>query len=198
MLNTEMLNFQIMKLEPAEHWPARSWCSLRPSASSEDGRPLIEIAGSIRRRRAEVNDIDIVCLPKGQGGNCASASLRKQPRILTDGQWNMIVELEGPSRTGEPSRSDGGVQLDIFMASHGEPSLFGEAATNYGSLLLCRTGKQGQQHQTYRTRQGRGLVWDPYWGVKNAKGDVIACETEQAIFATLGLAFVERWIGNNE
>ena len=160
-----------MKLEPAEALARKIMEQIAPYCKK------VEIAGSIRRRRAEVNDIDIVCLPTDKAALRARV-LRTQPRIVGDGQWNLEVELTG------------GVRLDVWMASPGERTLFGTGGTNYGSLLLCRTGSVRHNIKLIEHAKERGLVWDPYWGVKDTKGDVIACETEEQIFKALGLAFV--------
>lgn len=138
----------------------------------------LQIAGSIRRQRLEIGDIDIVCLPSDSAGLRARV-LKTHPRILANGQHNLQVELKG------------GVRLDVWMAQLGQRTLFGEGGTNWGSLLLCRTGSISHNIHLVETARLLGLRWNPYWGVYDGMGRCIACETEEEIFAALKLDFIK-------
>jgi DNA polymerase (family 10) len=143
----------------------------------------VAIAGSIRRGRPEVGDIDLVILPITGGTGIVAVHqriLRTGPRVLKSGPQYLVVLLEG------------GVQLDVWFASPGEEAdLFGGGRTrsNFGTLLLCRTGSVAHNIWLVEMAKARGLRWNPHWGVFNAQDEPIASETEEQIFAALGLPF---------
>lgn len=134
----------------------------------------LEIAGSIRRRRPVVHDIDIVCLPRDLAGLKARA--KRNSSVVSEGPMNMIIE-------------HGGVQVDLFFARPDEPALFEFQPTNYGSLLLCRTGSREHNIWLCEVARRRGFHWNPYWGIFEGPR-CMACAEEEDIFRTLGLTFI--------
>jgi len=136
----------------------------------------IEIAGSVRRRRPVVNDIDIVAIPRDLPG--LKARCRRNGKITTDGSLNVIVELSG------------GVQIDIFLADPPREGLLGIEPTNWGTLLLCRTGSKEHNVWLASEAKRRGLHWNPYKGIYRGY-DIIASETEQDIYKAIGLSYIE-------
>lgn len=156
----------------------------------------IEIAGSIRRARPVVNDIDIVLLPlPGSAAEELRAILRKCA-VVKDGPQNMVV------------RSKCGQQIDVRFA-HGEiRDLLTTTPSNWGAQLLCWTGSQ--EHNIYLNqcaqkmglmlRAGHALV-APGGSGRAATGDdsqresphqekIIASATEEEIFKALGLDWI--------
>ena len=138
----------------------------------------IEIAGSLRRGREHVNDIDFVILPKPGQVAAIKARCEKRCQVVVGGEQNYIVRL--------PT----GLQVDIFFARHATQDMFQRVPSNFGTLLLCRTGSK--EHNIYLVEHAktRGFTWHPYAGVKDAEGFVIASETEKEIFDMLALPFI--------
>ena len=141
----------------------------------------LDIAGSIRRRRPVVGDIDIVVLPKhGQEQDILTRCKRVTTTITggRPGQENHIFLLPN------------GVQIDLFIAKPERASLLETVPSNYGSLLLCRTGSV--RHNIwlidYCKRHGR-YKWNPHYGLFEA-GLCVAAADEQDIFRTLSLDYV--------
>ncbi len=158
-----------MTLEAADKIAAKVLAELAPLCDR------LEVAGSIRRRRDHVNDVDIVCLTKTY--EAVRDRIRRSCRLLTDGPQTIIAEL--------PNK----VQLDVWFARPDGRDLFAPQPTNYGTLLLCRTGSK--QFNIWFANQARaqGLRWNPHAGM--FCGDkLIASATEQEMFASLGLAFI--------
>lgn len=144
----------------------------------------LEIAGSIRRRREWVNDIDLVALPKPGQLEAFRERVTRHTTPVISGAQNLIVRLGSLAGSKPP------VQLDIFIAQPAERDLVTSKPGNFGSLLLCRTGSK--EHNVYLVQYAKplGLTWNPYHGVYDGHGHCLASETEQDIFAALTLDFV--------
>ena len=135
----------------------------------------IEIAGSIRRRCPVVNDIDLVILAKDKAA--IKARCRRSCRVQTDGEQTFICCTEN------------GIQIDIWFATPPTADMFEPLPSNWGSLLLCRTGSKGHNIYLVEHAKKQGLTWSPYAGVYDAALKLVASESEQAIFAALQLPF---------
>lgn len=139
----------------------------------------IALAGSIRRSRPEVNDIDFVILPKPGQLQAIKQRCKQNCRAITDGDQNFICALRlSPGNE---------FQLDIFFARHPVKELLQIIPGNFGSLLLCRTGSKEHNIYLIEHAKRRGLTWNPYQGVFDSEGYCIASETEEAIFDALNL-----------
>ena len=136
----------------------------------------VEIAGSIRRARPQVGDIDLVILPRDKAA--IKARCRQSCQVGTDGEENFTCHLSN------------GVQLDIWFATPASHDLFQPIPSNWGSLLICRTGSL--EHNIYLVEHAKklGLRWSPYAGVYDSNFALLASETEESIFAALKLPFI--------
>lgn len=84
----------------------------------------------------------------------------------------------------------GTVQLDLWFAHAGKSDLFTGSPSNWGMLILARTGSKEHNVKLAATAKRQGLLFSPHEGIK--RGDeIIASKTEEEIFAALGLAYVE-------
>lgn len=138
----------------------------------------LEIAGSLRRERPEIGDVDLVCLPSDRAALMARV-LASAPQVLKDGTQEFVAIFGGR------------IQLDLWFAVPPIVSLFDTAPTNFGSLLLCRTGSIGHNIFLVEHAKTLGLRWNPHWGVMTPDGHtVLASETEEQIFAALNLPFI--------
>lgn len=142
----------------------------------------IEVAGSIRRKRPEVGDVDIVCIPRGIEGRAAVIErCRKSGHLVKNGPQYVEFLYGGPL---------GPAQLDLWFAHAGKSDLFNSTPSNWGMLLLARTGSKEHNVKLAGIAKAKGLTFKPHDGIES--GDVIvASETEEAIFAALGVPFVQ-------
>ena len=141
----------------------------------------IEIAGSIRRQRPEVDDIDLV--------------IEAHDRVALE---RRVLERCTRVKSGEQyleARMADGTQLDLWFAhtphEFGRKDLFSDPLPdNFGSLLLCRTGSKFHNITLCNRAKRLGRHWNPHWGVYQ-DGKCIASRTEADIYLALGLEFIE-------
>ena len=138
----------------------------------------IQIAGSIRRERPEVNDIEIVCIPKRYEsfdllGN-SEGFLPIQEFVHTVRQWGKV--------RGEPFGKytrrvlPEGIELDLFMVTK----------DNWGLILAIRTGSADYSHKilargwTAKGYRGEGMLIDP-------NGNPVPVPEEVDLFRLIGI-----------
>lgn len=138
----------------------------------------IEVAGSIRRAREHPNDIDIVVLPKAGQEPALRARIFERTTPVSDGPKNLICRLKD------------GTQLDVFFTHGPITDLFTSEPTNWGSVLLCRTGSKEHNIRLAQRAQQMGIKWETMRGLVNAEGKVIASKSEEEIFQALNMEFV--------
>jgi DNA polymerase/3'-5' exonuclease PolX len=137
----------------------------------------IEIAGSIRRSRAECGDIDLVCVPKPGGKAHIIERCQRAGDLLKHGEQYCVFVLRN------------GFQLDLWFAHNGGGDLFAPEPPNFGVLLLARTGSAMHNVWIAQQAQARGLHFNPHKGILRGR-EVIASTEEADIFAALQLGFV--------
>jgi DNA polymerase/3'-5' exonuclease PolX len=175
--DTEAQSQEPIPLDKAAKLAAKIVAALAPYCER------IQIAGSIRRRRPLVNDIDIVCLPRRGDVAPLRERVLTKTRPISDGRDIIITRLQN------------GVQLDLWLAQQPKKDLFSTTPTNFGSLLLCRTGSK--EHNIWLVEHAKklGLSWNPHHGVfgKSPRTGAYGClasATEEDVFAALKLDFV--------
>lgn len=142
------------------------------------GVERVEAAGSVRRRRPMPNDIDLVVLAKD-----THAVLERLSRPVG---WRM--DIQGTTNARVFTRT--AVQIDIFFARMPEADMFTPRPTNWGSVLLCRTGSIAHNIELIQHAERLNMRWDPQDGVYDEKNNLVASETEEQIFEALGLPCV--------
>ena len=131
----------------------------------------IEIAGSIRRQRVKVHDIDFVAVTKDDASWQKISSELKRMKAHTNCSGNRVIKAQLPIQNGL-------FQVDFYRA---QPS-------NFGIHLLIRTGSA--EHNMWlasyaiskgmRIKYSEGLI---------KEGIVIAGKDEKEVFAALGLSY---------
>jgi DNA polymerase/3'-5' exonuclease PolX len=139
----------------------------------------IHVAGSIRRGRPYPNDIDIVLIPRAGMESEMRARIFERTTPISDGPKNLICRLRD------------GTQLDVFFAHAGTHDLLTHEPTNWGSVLLCRTGSKDHNIKLASRARELGLKWETMRGIVGPDGKVLASATEQEIFECLKMDYVE-------
>jgi len=138
----------------------------------------IQVGGSVRRKRPEVNDIDIVLIPQAWMWNTIMNRLKDDvlARVVEAGPE--LVRLRVPGQnivTTQPY-----VQVDIYRAR----------PETWGVLLLIRTGSTQHNIMLCSRAQRIGMMLSAKDGVMK-DGKVVASRTEEEIFKALEMDFVE-------
>ncbi len=139
-------------------------------AAMEAQCELIEVAGSIRRQKSKVHDIDFVVVAKSDGDWLKINEKLKQLKAKPNCSGNSVIKAFVPCK-------DGLFQVDFYRA---KPSTF-------GIHLLVRTGSADHNmwlagyafSKGMRLKYSEGLIKD---------GVAVAGETEQGVFEALELA----------
>jgi DNA polymerase/3'-5' exonuclease PolX len=131
----------------------------------------IEIAGSIRRAKPTVNDIDIVLVEKPEVALMMNGLL-----------FNMgIVKLNGPKikRVYLPEHN---ISVDIYIAT----------PTVWATLLLIRTGSKENNIRLCSLARRKGYHLEASGGgLFDESGTRIAGDTEESIYEALGAPYQE-------
>jgi DNA polymerase/3'-5' exonuclease PolX len=141
----------------------------------------ILIAGSVRRLKPEVKDVELVAIPRQVPSGLFGDALEVDPGFIAAvNQW--------PKVKGEPTGRytqrllSGDFKLDLFIA---DPE-------NWGLILAIRTGSAQFSHEVL----ARTWVQQGYTSVKGRltrDGQVIPVREERDLWALLGLPWVEPW-----
>jgi len=128
-----------------------------------------EIAGSVRRRRPQVNDLDIVVIPTLWMWASIPTTLESLDLEFVRGKDDLLTFV----------RKRDNFMVDIYRASF----------PTWGTLLLIRTGSKMHNVKLCVRARELGLMLSAKKGVLN-QGIVIASRTEEEIFKALQLDYV--------
>ena len=155
----------------------------------------IQIAGSIRREKPDVGDIEILYIPVMQEEPDPVDLFRSITVSLADGR------IEGMERAGtlEKRLNAKGLQtygpknkLMRHVASGIPVDLFAATRENWYNYLVCRTGPADLNARICMAAQRRGWKWNPYGeGFSDPDGNVRKMDSESAVFAFVGMPNLE-------
>ena len=161
-----------MELERAHHIATRVVEALLTRC------PRVVVAGSVRRLRPRVNDIDIVAEVRPDSVPALHDFVLTLGTVVVRGKENIKMHLPE------------GIDCEVYLAHERITDLAGELPCNWGTLLMCRTGSKDHNINVARRARELGLHWRPYEGLY--RDDVwVAGETEEEMFAALNMAFIQ-------
>lgn len=154
----------------------------------------IIVAGSLRRGKLMVSDVEILYIPKTE---------TRKIDLLHDGQIDLAAEvLERAIRENLLARRTGRTGQTIWgdsnkLATHlpsGIPvDFFRTDSARWHNMLVCRTGSAQNNIRIATAAQARGLQWLPYgagfWDQANKT--TIEADSEEDVFKTVRLDFLE-------
>jgi DNA polymerase (family X) len=131
------------------------------------GIDAIEVAGSFRRRKETIRDLDIVV-------SCANP-----PAVIARfGKFGDVTHVASQGDTRSTVRLSGGLQVDLRVV---EPAAFGAA-------LQYFTGSQAHNIELRKIAQAKKLKLNEYGLYRGNRS--IAGRTEQEVYAALGLDWI--------
>ena len=150
-----------MKLKDAEELAKRIVEHILPLCER------VEVAGSIRRKKSEVRDIDLVLIPKPLSWHRIIATLQRtmNAEVLKRGESIAQLTIKG-------------VNVDLYSAT----------TETWGALLLIRTGSA--EHNIRLSKQALSMGMKLSHKGLTKDGKVIA-SSEEEIFEALDLPYVE-------
>ena len=155
-------------LAEAEAIAARVVAQLKPHCRQ------LDIAGSIRRQRPTIGDIEVVCIPKPYE---ATPLFRSGIAQVVE-QWPK-VRGELPCRYTQRMLPEG-IALDLFMP---DPN-------GYGLQLAIRTGSAQWSHKVLATAWVRSGFHSKDGCLRRIDGSVVPVKTERSLFDAIGLKWV--------
>ena len=166
----------------------------------------IEVAGSIRRRRPDVGDIEIVCVPKREvlfetrefamfGPERGTHTVwedcldRQCKELLQQGVFTPRRDVLGHAALGPKYKrlSYRGFGLDLFAVT--EPAQFGVVFTirtgpaSFSQRLVTSTWSGGLLPPAFQVKDG-ALWW-------RSSGEVVPTPEESDFFARIGVRYIE-------
>jgi DNA polymerase/3'-5' exonuclease PolX len=162
----------------------------------EDGRMIV--AGSLRRRKATVKDVEIVYVSKSIEIMDGLFDVKRMPavdnhliQLLGTGVLAMRKNVNGSTMWGAKNK------LAVHVASGISVDLFATTEEAWFNYLVCRTGGKDSNTEIATRAQDMGWQWNPYGpGFSKRTGLGIATETmlsERAVFEFVGLPYREPW-----
>jgi len=141
----------------------------------------ITLAGSIRRQRGTIGDIDIVIATDSRHRSAILKNIKLLPqvqRILSAGQTKVSIIVQE------------GIQADLRLVAPHE----------WGAALLYFTGSKEHNIRLRTLARNRGWKINEYGVFDLKSGKRLAGETEVGIYALFGLEFIppERRLGGRE
>lgn len=150
----------------------------------------IAVAGSIRRRKPEVGDIEVVAIPLRVldmfGEPSGSMLDPRLERLVRDGE---LVPIKGGNHFKQFTVPAAGCKLDLFLCN----------PDTWGMIFTVRTGSAGFSHALVTPRDrytsdGRRGMLPSYLRVKDARiwhGEAaLATPEETDVFRTLGIEWI--------
>lgn len=131
----------------------------------------IEIAGSIRRKKPNPGDIDIVLIAKKESNKeKIKEKLMKHGKFLEGGSQEMFFRIDG-------------IDMQLFFTIPDE----------WGATLLAYSGKKGSNIGLRRVAMKKGLKLTSHGLFNRKTGRRIAGKTETEIYHALGRPYKEPW-----
>jgi DNA polymerase (family 10) len=148
------------------------------AALQREGGPgtHVELAGSVRRQADSVKDLDIVA------STTRPAALAKSLAEL-----EQIESVSSAASAGARARTHAGIPVELRIA---KPS-------QLGNLLQHFTGSGAHNAALREAAVRRGLHVSEYGILDDATKETHTCETEEQVYALLGLAYIEPELREN-
>lgn len=172
------------------------------------GQALIIVAGSLRRRKPFVSDIEILFVPKvraaraDDGPAAFSSDLFRAPAPVNEAEIAIANLLRLGLLAKRPNVN--GIEawgaknkLGVHGPSGMPVDLFTATSDNWFNYLVCRTGGAMNNVRICEAAIAKGWKWNPYGsGFSRPKGLSVehhVVTSEREVFEFVGLPYLEPW-----
>jgi DNA polymerase/3'-5' exonuclease PolX len=142
----------------------------------------IEIAGSIRRRKSEIGDIELIAMPLFEYDLFGNPT---DSHKLNGVEWESFGKLVKNGNKFKQIELHEGINLDLFIVT---------PPAQWGVLFLIRTGSAEFSHRFVTSKQSGGLL-PSYLKVKDgaiwSHNRIIQTPEESDVFDLAGIPFIE-------
>lgn len=152
------------------------------------------VAGSLRRRKPTVGDVEILYIGKTEvrrnpADMFASVTVNLADESIAALENSGVLErrknvagseMYGPKNKLMRHRASG-LPVDLFAAT----------AKNWWNYLVCRTGPAASNIRICMAAQDRGWKWNPYGAGFSRGSEHRAMESEAEVFAFVGLPYAQ-------
>lgn len=146
----------------------------------------IDIAGSIRRQKPDVGDIELLCIPKYVAGvDMLDAKIQTLIQLnVLDYRLSKLGSRVYGAKNKLMLHVPSGIGVDVFSTTE----------ECWPVALVVRTGgKRTNKEIAYRALE-RGMSFHAYGrGFTQADGSELICQSEAAVFKAVGLAYLVPW-----
>jgi DNA polymerase/3'-5' exonuclease PolX len=153
------------------------------------------VAGSLRRRKQDVGDVEIVFIPRTVMRpidlvTTAPVDLAAEclERLVANGVLAKRTNTKGSTMWGKMNK------LAVHIASGIPVDLFATMEQCWHNYLVCRTGPASSNSYIAKRAMAKGWHWQPYGvGFRRENGDVHPVNSEREVFEFVGLEYREPW-----
>ena len=142
----------------------------------------IEIAGSVRRKKSGVGDIELVAIPRFETDLFGASS---DIHLLDVFDWECVGRIVKGGHKYKQIELEEGVNLDLFIVT---------PPAQWGVQFMIRTGSAEFSHRLVTPRKHGGLMPSNYRvkdGAIWSNSHIIATPEEQDVFDLIGIPFID-------
>jgi len=156
----------------------------------------IIIAGSLRRRKPTVGDVEILYITNTITGPVPGEMFAKERIPAADlaiaalercGILTRRLKKDGTQTFGPRNKLmlhvPTGIPVDLFAANQ----------TNWWNYLVCRTGGKQNNINICQAAKAKGLKWIPYGAGFSNGSLIIPANSEKEVYDIAGLPYLEPW-----
>jgi DNA polymerase/3'-5' exonuclease PolX len=157
------------------------------------------VAGSLRRRKQDVGDIEVVFIPKFVTVPDPNDLLRNP--VTCDAAEIQVNTWVAEGKLTKRPKKDGSltwgaqIKLAVHVSSGIPVDLFAGNPANWWCLLVCRTGSAESNLKICNAAIAKGWKWNPYGaGFSDRYGRLVhRAASERDVFEAVGLPYKEPW-----
>ena len=163
--------------------------------------PLLKVCGSLRRRKQEVGDVEIVCVSAcrtyedGEPGLFETFKEKRRVSMIPHALDALVETSRLDKRLNTLGRPAWGAEnrLAVHKASGIPVDFFMTTFENWWMTVVIRTGPKEFNLRLIEAARKNGLALNAYGTFTGPTGDKIPLTSEREVFYRAGLPYLEPW-----